>query len=220
MTGSEKKGLLIAEDHTLIREGLRSLLSSHPDLEVIGEAADGREAVQQAEKLSPALVLMDLSMPRVGGIEAIREIKKKWPKMKVLALTVNDSEEYVLAALQAGAEGYILKNSTRTELVQAIQNVLAGKRVLSPSISEKVIEGYLIGKKAGSIHAPWDTLTTREREVLKMIGEGNKSKEIADYLCISLHTVEKHRSNLMEKLNLHSVSALVSYAIEKGLVVK
>jgi len=220
MTGSEKKGVLIAEDHTLIREGLRSLLSSHPDLEVIGEAADGREAVQQAEKLSPALVLMDLSMPRVGGIEAIREIKKKWPKMKVLALTVNDSEEYVLAALRAGAEGYILKNSTRDELVQAIQNVLAGKRVLSPSISEKVIEGYLAGKKDESIITPWDTLTTREREVLKMIGEGNKSKEIADYLCISLHTVEKHRSNLMEKLNLHSVSALVSYAIEKGLVVK
>jgi len=220
MTGSEKKGVLIAEDHTLIREGLRALLSSHPDLEVIGEAADGREAVQQAEKLSPALVLMDLSMPRVGGIEAIREIKKKWPKMKVLALTVNDSEEYVLAALRAGAEGYILKNSTRDELVQAIQNVLAGKRVLSPSISEKVIEGYLAGKKDESIITPWDTLTTREREVLKMIGEGNKSKEIADYLCISLHTVEKHRSNLMEKLNLHSVSALVSYAIEKGLVVK
>ncbi len=220
MTGSEKKGVLIAEDHTLIRQGLRSLLSSHPDLEVIGEAADGREAVQQAEKLSPALVLMDLSMPRMNGIEAIREIKKKWPKMKVLALTVNDSEEYVLAALRAGAEGYILKNSTRDELVRAIQNVLAGKRVLSPSISEKVIEGYLATKMAGSLQTPWDTLTNREREVLKLIGEGNKSKEIADYLCISLHTVEKHRSNLMEKLNLHSVSALVSYAIEKGLVVK
>jgi len=220
MTGSEKQGVLIAEDHTLIREGLRSLLSSHPDLEVIGEAADGREAVQQAERLSPALVLMDLSMPRMSGVEAIREIKKKWPKMKVLALTVNDSEEYVLAALQAGAEGYILKNSTRDELVQAIQNVLAGKRVLSPSISEKVIEGYLAGKKGESIHTPWDTLTQREREILKLIGEGNKSKEIADYLCISLHTVEKHRSNLMEKLNLHSVSALTSYAIEKGIVVK
>ena len=220
MSGSEKKGLLIAEDHTLIREGLRSLLASHPDLEVIGEAADGREAVQQAEKLSPALVLMDLSMPRMSGVEAIREIKKKWPKMKVLALTVNDSEEYVLAALRAGAEGYILKNSTRDELVQAIQDVLAGKRVLSPGISEKVIEGYLAGKKDVSLQSPWETLTRREREVLKLIGEGNKSKEIADYLCISLHTVEKHRSNLMEKLNLHSLSGLVSYAIEKGLVVK
>ena len=159
-------------------------------------------------------------MPRMGGVEAIREIKKKWPKIKVLALTVNDSEEYVLAALQAGADGYILKDSSHAELIQAIRNVLAGNRVLSPGISEKVIEGYLTGKKAESIQTPWDTLTQREREVLKLIGEGNKSKEIADYLCISLHTVEKHRSNLMEKLNRHSVSALVSYAIEKGLVVK
>jgi DNA-binding NarL/FixJ family response regulator len=220
MTGSGKKGVLIAEDHTLIREGLRSLLSSHPDLEVIGEAADGREAIERVEKLSPALVLMDLSMPRMGGVEAIREIKKKWPKIKILALTVNDSEEYVLAALRAGADGYILKDSSHAELILAIRNVLAGKRVLSPSISEKVIEGYLAGKKAESIHTPWDTLTQREREVLKLIGEGNKSKEIADYLCISIPTVEKHRSNLMDKLDLHSLSALTYYAIEKGLVVK
>ena len=220
MTGGEKKSLLIVEDHTLIREGLRSLLSSQPELEVVGEAGDGREAIQRAEKLSPALILMDLSMPRMGGVEAIREIKKSRPKTKILALTVNDSEEHVLAALKAGADGYILKDSTRAELVQAIQNVLAGKRVLSPGISEKVIDGYLAGKKAVSLQTPWDTLTTREREVLKLIGEGNKSKEIADYLCISLHTVEKHRSNLMEKLNLHSVSALTSYATEKGLVVK
>ena len=220
MSDSEKKGVLIVEDHTLIREGLRSLLSSHPDLEVIGEAGDGREAIRQAEKLSPALILMDLSMPRMGGVEAIREIKKSQTKIKILALTVNDSEEHVLAALKAGADGYILKDSTRAELVQAIQNVLAGKRVLSPGISEKVIEGYLARKKAGSLQTPWDTLTNREREVLKLIGEGNKSKEIADYLCISLHTVEKHRSNLMEKLNRHTISSLTSYALEKGLVVK
>ena len=219
MSSSEKKGVLIAEDHTLIREGLRALISSHPDLEVIGEAADGREALLGAEKLSPALVLMDLSMPRMGGVDAIRGIKKKWPQIKVLALTVNDTEEYVLAALQAGAEGYILKDCSHAELIQAIRNVLDGKRVLRPSISEKVIDGYLAGKKDESIKTPWDTLTQREREVLKLIGEGNKSKEIGDYLCISLHTVEKHRSNLMEKLNLHSVSALVTYAIEKVLVV-
>jgi two-component system response regulator NreC len=220
MSDSEKRGVLIVEDHTLIREGLRSLLSAHPDLEVVGEAGDGREAIQRAEKLSPALVLMDLSMPRMGGVEAIREIKRSRPKIKILALTVNDSEEYVLAALRAGAEGYILKDSTRDELVQAIQNVLAGKRVLSPSISEKVIEGYLAGKKAGSLPTPWDTLTNREREVLKLIGEGYTSKKISDYLCISLNTVEKHRSNLMQKLNLHTISSLTSFALEKGLVVK
>jgi two-component system response regulator NreC len=220
MTGSEKKGVLIVEDHTLIREGLRSLLSSHPGLEVVGEAGDGREAIRQVEKLSPVLVLMDLSMPRMGGVEAIGQIKKRWPQMKILALTVNDSEEFVLAALQAGADGYILKDSSHAELIQAIRNVLAGRRVLGPGISEKVIEGYLAGKKAESVQTAWDTLTLREREVLKLIGEGNKSKEIADYLCLSIHTVEKHRSNLMEKLNLHSVSALTAYALEKGLVVK
>jgi two-component system, NarL family, response regulator NreC len=220
MPEHEKRSVLIVEDHTLIREGLRSLLSSHPDLEVIGEAGDGREAVQFCQKIDPALILMDLSMPRMGGVEAIREIKKTRPAAKFLALTVNDSEEYVLAALKAGADGYILKDSTHAELIQAIRNVLAGKRVLSPSVSEKVIEGYLAGKKAEPLQTPWDSLTQREREVLKLIGEGNKSKEIAEYLCISLHTVEKHRSNLMDKLNLHSVSALTAYAIEKGLVVK
>ena len=220
MSASEKRGVLIVEDHTLIREGLRSLLASHPDLEVVGEAGDGREAIQRSEKLAPALILMDLSMPRMGGVEAIREIKKDRPATKILALTVNDSEEYVLATLKAGADGYILKDSTHVELIQAIRNVLAGKRVLSPGVSEKVIEGYLAGKNVEALQTPWDSLTPREREVLKLIGEGNKSKEIAEYLCISLHTVEKHRSNLMEKLNLHSVSALTSYALEKGLVVK
>jgi two-component system, NarL family, response regulator NreC len=220
MSAAEKRGVLIVEDHTLIREGLRSLLASHPDLEVVGEAGDGREAIQRSEKLAPALILMDLSMPRMGGVEAIREIKKTRPDTKILALTVNDSEEYVAAALKAGADGYILKDSTHAELVQAIRSILAGKRVLSPGVSEKVIEGYLAGKNAEALQTPWDSLTPREREVLKLIGEGNKSKEIAEYLCISLHTVEKHRSNLMEKLNLHSVSDLTFYALEKGLVVK
>jgi len=220
MPGDERKSVLIVEDHALLREGVRALLSSHPDLKVIGEAADGREAIRQVEKLSPDVVLMDLSMPRMGGVEAIGQIKKKWPNIKILALTVYDSEEYVQTALQAGADGYILKDSSHAELLLAIRSVLAGKRVLSPTISAKVIEGYLAGKKTESLHTLWETLTQREREVLKLIGEGNKSKEIADYLCISLHTVEKHRSNLMEKLNLHSVAALVSYAIEKGLVVK
>ncbi len=220
MSASEKRGVLIVEDHTLIREGLRSLLASHPDLEVVGEAGDGREAIQRSEKLAPALILMDLSMPRMGGVEAIREIKKTRPDTKILALTVNNSEEYVAAALKAGADGYMLKDSTHAELIQAIRSILAGKRVLSPGVSEKVIEGYLAGKNAEALQTPWDSLTPREREVLKLIGEGNKSKEIAEYLCISLHTVEKHRSNLMEKLNLHSVSALTSYALEKGLVVR
>ncbi len=215
-----KQRILIVEDHTILREGLRSLLSSHQDLEVAGEADNGMEAVRIAEKLLPDLILMDLSMPRMGGIEAIREIKKRQPKNKILVLTVNDSEEYILAALKAGADGYILKDSTHAELLQAIRNILSGKRVLSPSVSEKVIEGYLEGKKIQQPLSPWDTLTHREREILKLIGEGYKNKEIADYLFISPNTVEKHRSNLMEKLNLHSASALTTYAIEKGLIEK
>ena len=215
-----KQSILIVEDHTILREGLRSLLSAHQDLEVVGEAENGLEAVRRAEKLLPDLILMDLSMPRMGGIEAIREIKKRRPKNKILVLTVNDSEVYILAALKAGADGYILKDSTHADLLQAIRNILSGKRVLSPSVSEKVIEGYLEGKKIQQTMTPWDTLTHREREVLKLIGEGYKNKEIADYLFISPNTVEKHRSNLMEKLNLHSASALTAYAIEKGLIQK
>jgi two-component system, NarL family, response regulator NreC len=217
---SAKQRVLIVEDHTILREGLRSLLSSHQDLEVVGEAENGLEAIRSAEKLLPDLILMDLSMPRMGGIEAVREIKKRQPKIKILILTVNDSEEYILAALKAGADGYILKDSTHTELLQAIRNILTGKRVLSPSVSEKVIEGYLEGKRVQQTQSPWDTLTHREREILKLIGEGYKNKEIADYLFISPNTVEKHRSNLMEKLNLHSASALTIYAIEKGLIQK
>jgi len=156
----------------------------------------------------------------MSGVEAIHEIRKKWPNLKILALTVNDTEEYISSTLKAGAEGYVLKDSNRDELLQAIRSVLAGKRVLSPGVSQKVIDGYLEGKKDRSIRSPWDTLTLREREILKLIGEGHKNKAIADYLCISPNTVEKHRSNIMEKLNLHTVSALTAYAIEKGLIVK
>ncbi len=213
-----KYRILLVEDQTILREGLRSLLSFQNDLEIVGEAGDGLEAIRLVDKLKPDLVLMDLSMPRMSGVEATREIKKKWPNLKILALTVNDTEEYIQATLKAGAEGYVLKESNRDELLQAIKSVLSGKRVLSPGVSKKVIEGYLEGKKEGGIISLWDTLTLREREILKLIGEGHKNKAIAEYLCISPNTVEKHRSNIMEKLNLHTVSALTAYAIEKGLV--
>jgi two-component system response regulator NreC len=210
--------IVIAEDHTILREGLRLLLSSDPEFEVVGEAEDGRDAIRCVENLSPDLVLMDLSMPRMNGLEAIKEIKKRSPETKIITLTVHKTEEYILATLQAGADGYVLKDSTHSELVIAIKNVLIGKRYLDSGISEKVIEGYLEGKRALKTKSPWDTLTPREREILKLIAEGYKNKEIADYLFISLKTVEKHRSNLMKKLDLHSVAALTAFAIEKGLV--
>jgi two-component system, NarL family, response regulator NreC len=215
---NNKYRILLVDDQTILREGIKSLLSFQPNLEVIGEAGDGLEAVRLVDKLQPDLVLMDLSMPIMSGVEAIQEIKKKWPEMKLLALTVNETEEYISATLKAGADGYVLKDSTRSELFQAINNVLSGKRVLSPGVSKKVIDGYLEGRKDKPILSAWDTLTLREREILKLIGEGHKNKGIADLLCISPNTVEKHRSNIMEKLDLHSASTLTAYAIEKGLV--
>ena len=215
-----KQRILIAEDHTILREGLRSLLSSDPDLDVVGEAQDGQEAIRCVEKLKPNLVLMDLSMPRMNGLDAIKEIKKRSTDTKILVLTVHKNEEYIVATLQAGADGYALKDSTHAELGIAIKNVLSGNHYISPGISGRVIEGYLEGRKPLTPTSPFETLTQRERGILKMIAEGYKNKDIADYLCISVKTVEKHRANLMQKLDLHSVSALTTFAMEKGLVTK
>jgi DNA-binding NarL/FixJ family response regulator len=210
--------IVIAEDHTILREGLKSLLRADPDFDIVGEAEDGRDAIRCAQTLSPDLVLMDLSMPRMNGLDALKEIKKLNPEAKVIVLTVHKTEEYVLTTLQAGADGYVLKDATHSELVMAIKNVLMGKRYLSPGISEKVIEGYLEGRKTIKTRSAWDTLTQREREILKLIAEVYRNKEIADYLFISLKTVEKHRANLMRKLDLHNAAALTAYAVEKGLV--
>jgi len=217
---NQKYRIVIAEDHTILREGLRALLSSSPEFEIVGEAEDGRMAVQCIERLKPALALMDLSMPRMNGMDAIREIKKRCPETKILVLTVHKTEEYILATFKAGADGYALKDSTHTELVMAIKSVLTGKPYLSPGISEKVIEGYLEGRQTLKARTAYETLTHREREILKLIAEGYKNKEIADDLCISVKTVEKHRANIMEKLGLHNVQALTTFAIEKGLVSK
>jgi len=216
----EKKKILIVEDHTILREGLKSLLSTNPEIEIAGEAGDGREAIWLVEKLNPDMVLMDLSMPRMDGMQAIREIKRRWPEKRVLALTAHKTEEYVLATLKAGADGYLLKDSTYQEMMTAVRSVLSGKRYLSPGISEKVIEGYLEGKQTIKVQGVRDNLTPREREVLKLIGEGYRTREIANLLVISPKTVEKHRANLMVKLNFHNVSQVTAYAIEEGLVVK
>ena len=210
--------IVIAEDHTILREGLRALLASSPDLEIVGEAEDGREAIRYVEKLKPHLILTDLSMPRMNGMDAIREIKRRSPETKILVLTVHKTEEYILATLKAGADGYLLKESTRAELLMAVKHVLSGKHYISPGISDKVLEGYLDGRRTLKTRTVWETLTQREREILKLIAEGYKNKRIADDLCISVKTVEKHRANLMEKLDLHNVQALTAYAIEKGLV--
>ena len=216
----KKHTIVIADDHTLFREGLRALLCAHEDLHVLGEAENGQEALRAVAKHKPDLLLMDLSMPKMGGLEAIKEVKRHVPGTKVLVLTIHGTEEFVLEALHAGASGYILKDATHDELVLAIRSVLREKRYLSPDISAKVIEGYIDGRKAVKSGSTWDSLTLREREVLKLIAEGRKNKEIAEILVISAKTVAKHRANLMNKLDLHSASALTAYAVDRGLLAK
>lgn len=216
---SKKYRLLLVEDHTLLRAGLRALLSQDADVEIVGEADNGRDAVQAVGTLSPHLVLMDLTMPGMNGIEAIRDIKRRYPETKVLVLTIHKTDEYIHESLRAGANGYILKDATHDELRVAVRSVLNGKTYLSPDISAKVINGYLGTGNAATASSPWDTLTHREREVLKLVAEGHPNKYIADYYCLSVKTVEKHRSNLMKKLDLHNASMLTAYAIEKGLLV-
>ena len=213
-----KLNIVLADDHTILREGLRALLAADANFKIVGEARDGREAVRCVEKLGPDLILMDLSMPRMSGMDAIREIKRRYPDTKIIALTVHKTEEYLLTTLQAGADGFVLKDATHDELILAIKNVMSGKSYLSPGVSEKVIQGYLKGKEGSRALGSWESLSQREREVLKLIAEGYKNKEIAADLCISLKTVEKHRANLMKKLDLHNAAALTVYAVEKGLV--
>jgi DNA-binding NarL/FixJ family response regulator len=215
---SDKQRIFIVEDHTLLRAGLRALLSRDPDIEIVGEADNGRDAIRAIGPLAPNLVLLDLSMPGMNGIEAMMDIKRRNPDTRVLVLTIHKTDEYIHESLRAGADGYILKDATHDELRVAIRSVLNGKTYLSPDISDKVIHGYLGTGKADNIGSTWDTLTHREREVLKLVAEGHPNKYIADYLCLSIKTVEKHRSNLMKKLDLHNASTLTSYAIEKGLV--
>ncbi len=216
----EKKRIVIAEDHTILRQGLKALLRSSDNLEVVGEAEDGLETIRCVEKKNPDLLLLDLNMPKMDGISVIKEVKKRHSAIKIIVLTMHKQEEYILEAFKSGAEGYCLKASSHDELIMAINAVLSDKFYISPEISEKVLEGFLEGQKSIKEKSSWDTLTQREREVLKLVAEDYQNKEIADYLCISVKTVEKHRANIMEKLDLHSASALTAYAIEKGLIMK
>lgn len=210
--------ILLVEDHTIVRQGLRSLLEQNSGMEVIGEAENGKEAVQKAENLKPDIVLMDVSMPLLNGIEATRQIKKHWPEIKVLILTMHTTEEYIFQILRAGASGYIVKKAAHQELITAIHAVNRGDKFLSPSISKKVIEEYIL--KAGETieQDSFERLTAREREVLQLISEGESNREIAERLFLSVKTVETHKANVMEKLELRTNADLIKYALRKGII--
>ena len=210
--------VLIADDHAIVREGIRMILALHEDIEVVGEAANGIEAIEQADKLSPDVVLMDIAMPGLGGLEATLEIMKRKPQSKILVLTQYDNTEYIYRFLKAGAAGYVLKKTVGSDLVSAIRSVFQGKSFIDPSIADKVIQGFLEKPEAASDDAGYDVLSDREKQVLKLIAEGYTNQQIADALFLSIKTVMTHRTNLMEKLGIHNRTELVKYAIRKGLI--
>ncbi|MBI2955419.1 MAG: response regulator transcription factor [Chloroflexi bacterium] len=214
----EQIRVLLVDDHSILREGLRSLLSTNGSIRVVGEARDGKEAVDRAHELQPDVVLMDIAMPRMDGLEATRLIKKADPSIKVLVLTQHENRPYVFRILKAGASGYVLKKAASTDLIAAIHQVHHGKSFLDPSVTEMVIERCLENLPEDSAEADYEGLSDREREVLKLVGEGHTNQEIADVLCISINTVLTHRSSLMKKLGAHNRAELIKYAIRVGLV--
>ncbi len=210
----EKIRILIVDDHAIMRDGIRALLSLQSDIEIVGEASEGKEAIEKAAELLPDVVVMDIGMPEMDGLEATRRIMKKSPKTKVLVLTQHDNREYVLSAIKAGATGYVPKRALGSELVSAIRTVQNGDSFLYPSAAAALIEDYLHQVD----EEPYDRLTDREREILKLIAEGRTSREIASMLYISLKTVLGHRTKIMEKLDIHNRTELIKYAMRKGLV--
>jgi two-component system response regulator NreC len=214
----KKITVLLADDHRILREGVKSLLEKAPDIEVVGEAIDGGEAVAKAQSLSPDVVLMDISMPGMNGLEATKQIKALKPNTRVLILSMHESNQYISQFLRSGASGYVLKDTAASDLVGAIRAVSQGDAFLYPSIARKLLEEYLLKVQSGEESESYDGLTGREREILKMIAEGKSNKEIADALSLSIRTVQAHRANLMAKLHMHDRTELVRYAIRKGLI--
>lgn len=209
--------IVLADDHHLVRQALRTLLAAEPDLQVVGEAGDGLEATQVVERLKPDVLVVDLFMPGLGGLEVTREVVRRSPQTRVVILSMYSNEAYVLEAFRNGASGYVLKDSTSADLVQAVRDAVAGRRYLSPPLSQRAIDAYAERSKEAAADA-YETLTTREREVLHLAAEGYSNPEIAARLSISPRTAETHRANLMRKLGLHSQTDLVRYAIRRGIL--
>jgi DNA-binding NarL/FixJ family response regulator len=210
----DKIKVLLVDDHAIMRDGIRALLSLHNDIDIVGEASDGHEAIEKTMELSPDLIIMDIAMPEMDGLEATRRIKKQNPRVKILILTQYDNKEYILSAVRAGAAGYIPKRALGSELITAIRAIHRGDSFLYPSVATALIEEY---QQVGT-EDPYDQLTPREREVIKLLAEGQSSREIAEKLFISQKTVLGHRSRIMEKLGLHNRAELFKYAARKGLM--
>ena len=210
--------ILVADDHTVIRRGIVGLLNTQPDMEVVGEAGTGREAVAKTEATSPDIVLLDVAMPELNGLGATRTIKSQWPNVQVLILTMHDREDYLFQALRAGASGYVLKGADTEDLLAAVRSVARGGVYLYPQVAKGLVSDYLRRVQSGEDVAILDGLTDREREILQLIAEGRTAAQIAEDLHISPHTVQSHRDNMMTKLDLHNRAALIRYAIRRGLV--
>jgi len=214
----KKIKIVIADDHNLVRQGIRSLLALTADIEIVGEAADGREAVEIVKQLAPDIVLMDLAMPNMGGLEATRKIRREFPSTRVIALTQYDDSEYVVPVIEAGARGFITKMASPMELASAIQAVYRGDSYLSPSAAAILVEECQLKTGADGEKDSYQLLTDRERETLKLIAEGHTAREIAELLVVSPKTVEWYKTNMMTKLNLHNTVDLIKYAIRKRVV--
>ncbi len=210
--------ILLADDHGIVRRGLHYLLERSPGMQVVGEAADGREAVRLAEETSPDVVVMDIAMPNLNGIEATAQIVKKNPKAGVIILSMHSDEAYLVRALSAGARGYLLKDSAEADLIRAVQAVSQGRPFFSPAISQTLLEDYMRRLQQENLQDSYDLLTDREKEVLQLLAEGKSNKEVATLLSLSLYTVETHRSNLMQKLGLHNTAEIVLYAVRKKII--
>jgi two-component system, NarL family, response regulator NreC len=210
--------ILLADDHTVVRDGLRALLEKQPDMTVVGEAADGRDSVRLAEEQLPDVVVMDIAMPNMNGIEATRRILAANPRTNVVMLSMHQDESYVLRSLKAGAKGYLLKDSLRSDVIEAIRTVSQGRSFMTRKVSRILQEDYIRQMERRGLEDSYDLLTDREREILQLVAEGKTNKDVATFLNISLTTVETHRTHILQKLGLHSVPELILYAVRKGII--
>ena len=210
--------ILLADDHTVMRNGLRLLLERQPHLRVVGEAADGRQAVALSESANPDVVIMDIGMPNLNGIEATRQIVNRNPRTAIAILSMHSDESYVIRALKAGARAYLLKDSAEADLLAAVRALTEGKSFFSPAISKILVEDYMRQLESRGAEDTYELLTNREREILQLLAEGRTNKEVANMLNLSLYTVETHRTHILQKLNLHSVPELILYAVRKGII--